>query len=41
MIKKVVRYVVGEVFDVAVDIRKDFPMYERWLRVDLTAENKK
>ncbi|MGQ4696732.1 dTDP-4-dehydrorhamnose 3,5-epimerase [Enterobacter sp. AG326] len=38
---KLVRCVVGEVFDVAVDIRKGSKHYGKWVGVYLSAENKK
>jgi len=37
---KLVRCVVGEVFDVAVDIRKGSPTYRRWVSGVLSAENR-
>ncbi|MHB9138593.1 MAG: dTDP-4-dehydrorhamnose 3,5-epimerase [Victivallaceae bacterium] len=38
---KIVRAIVGEVFDVVVDIRKDSPTYSQWEGFILSAENKR
>ena len=39
--EKLVRVIAGEVFDVAVDIRKESPSYGEWVSDILSAENKK
>jgi dTDP-4-dehydrorhamnose 3,5-epimerase len=38
---KLVRVIQGNVYDVAVDLRKNSPTYLDWVGVELSAENKK
>jgi len=38
---KLVRVVIGEVYDVAVDLRKNSPYFGEWVGINLSEQNKK
>jgi dTDP-4-dehydrorhamnose 3,5-epimerase len=37
---KLIRVVVGKIFDVAVDLRRNSPAYAKWYGIELDSENK-
>ena len=38
---KLVRCLTGKIYDVAVDLRKDSKTYKKWIKVELSGENKR
>ena len=38
---KLVRCTSGAIYDVAVDLRKSSPTYKKWIKVELSSDNKK
>lgn len=38
---KLVRCTSGAIYDVAVDLRKNSPTYKKWIKVELSSENKR
>jgi dTDP-4-dehydrorhamnose 3,5-epimerase len=38
---KLIRCIVGTIYDVAVDIRRGSPTYGRWISVELSADNRR